>query len=96
MNWKPGDLALIECSSSLKDTLNIHGKTVTLIKYIGNGTVIGEVKMTASDLWHIDCGQGNQTYGRESTFRKPYDGHDKCSWEDCIWEPDRTGISVAF
>ncbi len=79
----PGDVAIVQTSSSQKDFAGLNGKQVTLVKFLG--ATYGQ---DAVDYWEVD----DECFVREVCLRKPYDGHDKCSWESCIWEPDLVGV----
>ena len=91
MNWKPGDLAIIdENANSDVASRCFLGSTVTLIKFVGLAPDNGAY----TDMWEISSDKPNGTFASESILRKPYDGHESCSWEDCIWKPDLVGVPV--
>ena len=76
MNWKPGDIAIIGPKGH-----DLVGESVELTKFVG-----AHVKTTLTDMWEVDY-SGNQWLASESVLRNPYDGYEKCSWEDCIFKP---------
>ena len=85
MSWKAGDVAIIDVADSRKDLANLQGQKVRLVKFLGPMEPYPH-----KDYWALE----GACFAREACLRKPYDGHDKCSWEDCIWEPDLVGIKV--
>jgi len=96
MNWKAGDAAIIADSAiAAQDTAKKYiGCHCTLIEF--EGSVVGGEhgkNFSATRCWRAES-DGQIIWADESVLRKPYDGHDKCSWQDCVWEPDLIGVPV--
>ncbi len=87
MSWKAGDMALIE---GCKTHPYWNGKIVTVLSfpYEEMSTRFGSMQ-TYVDIDAVEGANANICI-----LRKPYDGHDKCSWSDVVWEPDCIGVPV--
>ena len=74
MNWQPGDAALIVVEPQY-DMADVDGKICVLIEYMGDGWYKDRVK----GAWSVDAG-GHRCAVAEECLRKPYDGHEPCTW----------------
>ena len=82
MNWKAGDVAIVDNAANCEHA-HWQGATITLGHFCGKHP--NRLGMQGSDWWQCDgfC-------VREIVLRKPYDGHETCSWEDVVWCPAET------
>ena len=64
-----------------------HGKICTILR-----TNVEAITTPSYVGYEVDLPCTNNQFHelcvyRASNLRKPYDGHEPCSWEDCIWQP---------
>ena len=79
MNWHEGDMAIL---------VHFEGDVVpsTEERFFGEECEIICPAFLDRHDWIIRvCGELRATSERH--LRKPYDGHEKCEWKDCIFQP---------
>jgi len=88
MNWKVGDIAII-ANDAYTHKEWTKGRECILISH--EGQICGD-NSPMDNAWkiQIDYWVG---LAEEHVLRKPYDGHEPCSWEKCVWEPDLVSVS---
>ena len=91
MSWKAGDVAIF---------VNPKHDFISLEPYVGTEVIVTNVMPRPSCEQTVRIpGSNNGTKWVDIwsvmnfNLIKPYDGHDKCSWSECIWEPDLIGVT---
>ncbi len=83
MNWKAGDKALVDAPSALTDGGCINGQLVRLLRFEGR---IEDGRSDQIDWWQVRA-DDSEKWAREVVLRKPYDGNEKTSWKNCVFQP---------
>jgi hypothetical protein len=86
VNWKPGDLAIVRFTDvqTLKRIGFLQNEIVELIEYRG---LQRNNKFRVSNAWKV-IWQDKIFYIEESCLFKPYDGHEKSTWDKVkVWKP---------
>ena len=89
MSWQPGDVGIIDGSVTHPQW---NGATVKVLSYpYEEMSIHSKTRQTYVDIDALPRANANIRI-----LRKPYNGHDKCSWEDvkkvCDWMPDEVVI----
>jgi hypothetical protein len=83
MNWKPGDIAIIEAERGL-DPCGVNGEICTLVEYMGDGWY-ENINHRVWNAWAVQVFRGQACVAQEALRRLP--PPEKGTWEDCIWQP---------
>lgn len=80
MRFKPGDLAEV-----LPHDGNIPGgEIVTIISYEG---VYDNGLKRCENCWNVNWNGDKEWVVNDRVLKPLYDGNEKTSWEDCVWQP---------
>jgi hypothetical protein len=86
MKWRKGDMGFVKHSTICDPQWSekYRGEQCELIRRIFFGKYD----------WKIQFSNGERADISETALRKDYDGHEPCTWESCIWEPDLVGVEI--
>ena len=85
MSWKAGDKAILADVGSKPfcngggNAQSWEGAECTLIEYLGDSKYPDGIM---KDAWVVQADR--ILWAAELCLRKPYDGHEPCSWEDML------------
>ena len=90
--WKSGDVAIIASGGIKWLGQNHDNETCTLIEFIGEHSSSSD-GWVIHDAWKVN-GENITFWVNEKFLRKPYDGHELCSWEDCVFQPKELVVTT--